>query len=83
MAPRKDVTPVRRVLCLTLASPPSPQVLGWAPSITLKEGLEKTAPWILARIADDKAAGITENYSSSTVVAATTVSAIGSGPDKK
>jgi len=59
------------------------EVLGWAPSITLKQGLEKTAGWINDRIKDDKAAGIVENYSSSTVVAATTVSAIGSGPDKK
>ncbi len=26
------------------------QVLGWAPSITLKEGLARTAPWIVAQV---------------------------------
>ena len=26
------------------------QVLGWAPSITLKDGLERTGPWILAQV---------------------------------
>jgi len=26
------------------------KVLGWAPSITLREGLEKTYPWIANRI---------------------------------
>jgi GDP-D-mannose 3',5'-epimerase len=26
------------------------EVLGWAPSISLKDGLTKTAPWILAQV---------------------------------
>eukprot|EP00960_Hanusia_phi_P032436 749851-Hanusia_phi.AAC.1 len=33
------------------------QVLGWAPSISLKDGLTRTAPWILKQIEADKAQG--------------------------
>lgn len=53
------------------------EVLGWAPSITLQEGLEKTAPWILAQINKDKEEGKIIDYSHSKVVAAEAVSTIG------
>jgi len=54
------------------------KVLGWAPSITLKEGLNKTAPWILDRINEKEAEGVDlRTYASSKVVAAEAVSKIG------
>jgi GDP-D-mannose 3',5'-epimerase len=44
--------------------------LGWAPTITLAEGLKKTYDWIAAKIETDKAAGVDPaTYSKSTVVA--------------
>jgi hypothetical protein len=53
-------------------------VLGWAPSISLKEGLERTAPWILARIEEKKAEGVDlRSYASSKVVTTEAASAIG------
>mmetsp|Transcript_40045 Transcript_40045/g.107201 ORF Transcript_40045/g.107201 Transcript_40045/m.107201 type:complete len:279 (-) Transcript_40045:60-896(-) len=54
------------------------KVLGWAPSITLREGLERTAPWILKQIEKDQAAGLdVSTLSTSKVVAAEAASAIG------
>jgi GDP-D-mannose 3',5'-epimerase len=54
------------------------KVLGWAPSISLKEGLERTAPWILARIEEKKAEGVDlRSYASSKVVTTEAASAIG------
>jgi nucleoside-diphosphate-sugar epimerase len=53
------------------------QVLGWAPSISLREGLEKTAPWILDRINEKKAAGQAEDYSSSKVVGTQAATKVG------
>ena len=54
------------------------KVLGWAPSITLKDGLERTAPWILARINEKEKEGVDlRTYASSKVVAAQAVSKIG------
>jgi GDP-D-mannose 3',5'-epimerase len=53
------------------------EVLGWAPSITLQQGLEKTAPWILGEIKKAEAAGKKEDYAHSKVVAASAVSKIG------
>lgn len=45
------------------------KVLGWAPSISLKEGLEKTYKWIESQLAAEKAAGKDASaYTSSTVV---------------
>ena len=53
-------------------------MLGWAPSVSLKEGLEKTAPWILARIGDKEKEGVDlRSYASSKVVPAEAVSKIG------
>ncbi|EKX52457.1 hypothetical protein GUITHDRAFT_157063 [Guillardia theta CCMP2712] len=54
------------------------KVIGWAPGISLKDGLTKTAPWILKQIEADKAQGIdVAQYSSSKVVATEAASAIG------
>jgi GDP-D-mannose 3',5'-epimerase len=48
------------------------RVLGWAPGITLKEGLSRTHAWISAQIAAEKASGIdTASYAKSTVVTQT------------
>jgi len=45
------------------------QVLGWAPSISLAEGLRRTSEWIRAQIEKDKAAGVDpKTYSQSHVV---------------
>ena len=53
-------------------------MLGWAPSVSLKEGLEKTAPWILARIGEKEKEGVDlRSYASSKVVPAEAVSKIG------
>eukprot|EP01122_Echinamoeba_exundans_P003363 TRINITY_DN13478_c0_g1_i1.p1 TRINITY_DN13478_c0_g1~~TRINITY_DN13478_c0_g1_i1.p1 ORF type:complete len:348 (-),score=116.67 TRINITY_DN13478_c0_g1_i1:62-1105(-) len=47
------------------------QVLGWAPSISLKEGLTRTYGWIKAQIDAEKAAGLDVSvYASSKVVQA-------------
>lgn len=48
------------------------QVLGWAPSIKLEDGLAKTTSWIKDRIAEKEAAGVKEDYTSSKVVTQTT-----------
>lgn len=50
------------------------QVLGWAPNISLEEGLGKTMEWIKKQIDDKKKAGIQEDYSSSKVVQQSTES---------
>ena len=42
--------------------------LGWAPSIRLAEGLEKTYWWIKEQIMEERAQGIFNNYSTSQVV---------------
>mmetsp|Transcript_41595 Transcript_41595/g.103114 ORF Transcript_41595/g.103114 Transcript_41595/m.103114 type:complete len:186 (-) Transcript_41595:26-583(-) len=48
------------------------QVLGWAPSITLKDGLARTFVWIKEEIENEKAAGgSTDDYVSSTVMTQT------------
>lgn len=44
------------------------KVLGWAPEITLKDGLKRTFDWINSQIEEEKAAGITGEYTSSKVV---------------
>lgn len=50
------------------------QVLGWAPAIDLKSGLKITMEWIAERIAEKKAAGGTEDYTTSTIVTQSTES---------
>jgi len=45
------------------------EVLGWAPGISLKDGLKATCEWIKGRIEEEKKKGISNDYSSSTVVA--------------
>lgn len=42
--------------------------LGWAPSITLRDGVQKTHAWIKSQIEGEKSAGIVGSYASSTVV---------------
>lgn len=44
------------------------KVLGWAPSITLEDGLRRTFDWIKSQIEEEKAAGIDADYTTSTVV---------------
>lgn len=44
------------------------KVLGWVPSISLKDGLKRTYDWIESQIEDEKKAGIEADYSSSKVV---------------
>jgi len=47
-------------------------------SITLKDGLEKTAPWILARIGEKEKEGVSlAGYASSKVVSTEAASNIG------
>jgi len=46
------------------------QVLGWAPSISLREGLQKTFTWINQQIENERQQGISNDYSTSKVVAA-------------
>jgi len=53
------------------------QVLGWAPSIKLKDGLERTCPWILKQIDDLEAKGVKDDYTSSKVVSTEAASQIG------
>merc|ERR1712232_559586 len=48
------------------------QVLGWAPSITLEDGLGRTMKWIKEQIEKDKASGAEEDYTTSKVVVQTT-----------
>lgn len=50
------------------------KVLGWAPSIKLKDGLKITMDWIQKQIEDKKAAGIEEDYTTSKVVTQSTES---------
>jgi GDP-D-mannose 3',5'-epimerase len=52
------------------------EVLGWAPSIALRDGLKRTFVWIAAEIEKEKAAGVddTAGYSTSKVFAQTTES---------
>merc|ERR1719276_442543 len=50
------------------------KALGWAPSITLKDGLKINTEWIKARIEEKKAAGQDEDYTSSKVVTQSTES---------
>jgi len=50
------------------------QVLGWAPSITLEDGFERTMKWIQTQIDAKKEAGVEEDYSTSKVVVQTTES---------
>ena len=50
------------------------KVLGWAPSISLEDGFKLTYEWIVARIEEKKAAGGTEDYTSSKVVVQSTES---------
>lgn len=45
------------------------QVLGWAPSITLADGLNRLYFWIKTQIEEEKKAGIQGSYGSSIVVA--------------
>lgn len=44
------------------------KVLGWAPSISLKEGITKTLHWIKGEIERERAAGSTEDYLNSKIV---------------
>jgi len=54
------------------------KVLGWAPGISLKDGLERTAPWILARINEKEKEGVNlASYASSKVVQTEAASSIG------
>ena len=50
------------------------QVLGWAPSIKLHDGLALTIKWIKERIDEAKAAGVTTDFTQSQVVKQTTES---------
>merc|ERR1712003_590640 len=50
------------------------QVLGWAPSITLEDGLGRTMKWIAEQIKAKEAAGVKEDYSTSKVVVQSTES---------
>lgn len=50
------------------------EVLGWAPSIKLKDGLKLTVEWIEKQIEKKKASGTDEDYTSSTIVVQTTES---------
>merc|ERR1711941_64014 len=50
------------------------EVLGWAPSIKLRDGLNRTYTWIKAQIAADRAKGIKTDYTKSTIVKQTTES---------
>lgn len=49
------------------------QVLGWAPSIPLRDGLQRTHEWIKGEIAKEQAegGGSTEDYATSKVVTQT------------
>ncbi|KAJ1488088.1 hypothetical protein T484DRAFT_1758972 [Baffinella frigidus] len=53
------------------------EVLGWAPSITLQSGLERTAPWILDRIKEKQAEGCTDDWASSKVVTTQAATKVG------
>lgn len=44
------------------------KVLGWAPGITLEDGLRRTFNWIKTQIEEEKAAGVNADYTSSKVV---------------
>jgi GDP-D-mannose 3',5'-epimerase len=44
------------------------EVLGWAPGITLADGLNRTYNWIKSEIEAERAQGINNDYSKSTVV---------------
>jgi len=44
------------------------KVLGWAPSITLKDGLKKTYDWIKGEIEAERKGGKTQDYSTSKIV---------------
>mmetsp|Transcript_11544 Transcript_11544/g.24921 ORF Transcript_11544/g.24921 Transcript_11544/m.24921 type:complete len:352 (+) Transcript_11544:81-1136(+) len=44
------------------------KVLGWEPKIALKDGLKMTYDWIKSQIEEEKASGISADYSSSKVV---------------
>lgn len=44
------------------------KVLGWAPGITLQDGLKRTFDWIKSQIEEEKATGIETDYTVSTVV---------------
>ncbi|KAJ5068868.1 gdp-mannose 35-epimerase [Anaeramoeba ignava] len=59
------------------------QVLGWAPSISLKDGLKKTWEWIKKEIEDEKTKGIKEDYTKSSIVKLDSPIAIGSLLDEK
>mmetsp|Transcript_9281 Transcript_9281/g.16282 ORF Transcript_9281/g.16282 Transcript_9281/m.16282 type:complete len:350 (+) Transcript_9281:98-1147(+) len=48
------------------------EVLGWAPSIKLRDGLKLTMDWIQKQIDAKKAAGADEDYSSSKIVTQST-----------
>lgn len=50
------------------------QKLGWAPSITLRDGLRKTYVWIKSQIEAERAQGILNDYTKSHVVVQSTVS---------
>jgi len=42
--------------------------LGWAPSISIKQGMKTTCAWIKEQVALEQAAGSTTNFASSEVV---------------
>jgi len=44
------------------------KVLGWAPTITLADGLKRTYHWIKNEIEMERAAGVTNDYSGSKIV---------------
>lgn len=44
------------------------KVLGWSPGISLEDGLKRTFDWISSQIEDEKASGVENDYTSSTVV---------------
>jgi len=50
------------------------QVLGWAPAIKLEDGLKITMQWIKDRIAEKRAGGGSEDYTSSKIVTQSTES---------
>jgi GDP-D-mannose 3',5'-epimerase len=44
------------------------KVLGWAPQISLEEGLKRTYDWIKSQIEEERATGVSADYLSSTIV---------------
>ncbi|CAF0802747.1 unnamed protein product [Adineta steineri] len=48
------------------------EVLNWAPSVMLKDGIQKTYPWITSQIEKEQSTGDIAQYAESTVIVQTT-----------